>query len=168
MSGLERRKSAVERLQAIGMLQTTRFVRTVLVARNVSGLGNQTDKTALGVDPTTGDVYAAWSDFHGFGCNEIDHHRRTIHTRTLASAAVESECTGRALRRDHRSRQQPREGRRSRPSRDLQAVVVLGGDPGGVDVLVESPGAVEAGVEGRGAGTACLGVTGDVGAVVVG
>jgi hypothetical protein len=63
----------------------SRFVRTVLVATNVPGLGQQTDKTSLGVDPTTGYVYAAWSDFHSGGCNEIDLARSTDHGATFSA-----------------------------------------------------------------------------------
>jgi hypothetical protein len=63
----------------------SQFVRTVLVATNVPGLGQSTDKTALGIDPTTDNVYAAWSDFHGGGCNEIDFARSTDHGATFSA-----------------------------------------------------------------------------------
>jgi hypothetical protein len=63
----------------------SRFVRTVLVAANVPGLGQSTDKTALGVDPGTGDVFAAWSTFHGGGCNEIDLSRSTDHGASFSA-----------------------------------------------------------------------------------
>src|SRR5438270_916751 len=36
-------------------------------------------ETNLAVDPTTGNIYAAWSDFHGAGCNEILFSRSTDH-----------------------------------------------------------------------------------------
>jgi hypothetical protein len=63
----------------------SQFVRTVLVATNVPGLGQSNDKTALGIDPTTDNVYAAWSDFHGGGCNEIDFARSTDHGATFSA-----------------------------------------------------------------------------------
>src|SRR5262249_53408552 len=47
------------------------YMRTVLLATNAFGQGNFNDKTDLVADPATGNVYAAWSDFHGTGCNEI-------------------------------------------------------------------------------------------------
>jgi hypothetical protein len=56
-----------------------RFVRTVLLATNTPGNGSFNDKTGLAVDPATGDIYAAWSEFHGSGCNEIDFARSTNH-----------------------------------------------------------------------------------------
>jgi hypothetical protein len=55
----------------------SRYVRTVLVAHNTFGLGQSTDKTALAADPVTGNVYAAWSNFHASGCNEIMFSRST-------------------------------------------------------------------------------------------
>jgi hypothetical protein len=57
----------------------SRYVRTVILARNVFGQGSFNDKTGLGVDPLTGYVYAAWSDFHGLGCNQILFSRSTDH-----------------------------------------------------------------------------------------
>lgn len=63
----------------------SRFTRTVLVARSTPGYGQGNDKTALGVDPVTGNVYAAWSDFHGGGCNEIDVTRSTDHGATFSA-----------------------------------------------------------------------------------
>jgi len=49
----------------------SKYVRTVILATNTFGQGSFNDKTNLAVDPVTGNVYAAWSDFHGSGCNEI-------------------------------------------------------------------------------------------------
>jgi hypothetical protein len=63
----------------------SRFVRTVLVATNTPGFGQGNDKTALAVDPGTGNVFAAWSDFHGGGCNEIDVARSTDHGATFSA-----------------------------------------------------------------------------------
>jgi hypothetical protein len=63
----------------------SRFVRTVLVATNTPGFGQSNDKTALAVDPGTGNVFAAWSDFHGGGCNEIDVARSTDHGATFSA-----------------------------------------------------------------------------------
>ena len=57
----------------------SRYVRTVILATNTFGMGHFNDKTGLGVDPVTGNVYAAWSDFHGAGCNEILFSRSTDH-----------------------------------------------------------------------------------------
>ena len=50
----------------------SRYVRTVIVGTNTFGQGSFNDKTAIGVDPANGDVFAAWSDFHGKGCNQIN------------------------------------------------------------------------------------------------
>jgi hypothetical protein len=55
----------------------SRYVRTVILAANTFGQGSFNDKTGLQVDQTTGNVYAAWSDFHGRGCNEILFSRST-------------------------------------------------------------------------------------------
>jgi hypothetical protein len=55
----------------------SRYVRTVILATNTFGQGSFNDKTNLAVDPATGNVYAAWSDFHGLGCNEILFSRST-------------------------------------------------------------------------------------------
>jgi hypothetical protein len=61
------------------------FVRTVLLKTNTSGQGQFNDKTGLAVDPNTGNVYAAWSVFHGSGCNEIDFARSTDHGATFSA-----------------------------------------------------------------------------------
>jgi hypothetical protein len=63
----------------------SRYVRTVILAQNTFGLGNFNDKTDLTVDPVTGNVYAAWSDFHGNGCNEILFSRSTDHGATFSA-----------------------------------------------------------------------------------
>jgi hypothetical protein len=63
----------------------SKYVRTVVLATNTFGLGSFNDKTNLGVDPSTGDVYAAWSDFHGGGCNEILFSRSIDHGATFSS-----------------------------------------------------------------------------------
>lgn len=63
----------------------SRYVRTVLLAHNTFGQGRFNDKTGLAVDPTTGYVYAAWSVFHGSGCNEIDFSRSTDHGATFSA-----------------------------------------------------------------------------------
>src|SRR5579863_7056501 len=55
----------------------SKYVRTVILASNTFGQGSFNDKTNLAVDPVTGNVYAAWSDFHGSGCNEILFSRST-------------------------------------------------------------------------------------------
>jgi hypothetical protein len=57
----------------------SKYVRTVVLARNTFGLGSFNDKTNLAVDPANGNIYAAWSDFHGGGCNEILFSRSTDH-----------------------------------------------------------------------------------------
>jgi len=55
----------------------------------VFGQGSFNDKTGIQVDQTSspfaGTVYAAWSDFHGFGCNEIDIVRSTDHGATFSA-----------------------------------------------------------------------------------
>jgi hypothetical protein len=61
------------------------YVRTVILATNTSGLGSFNDKTAIGVDPVNGDVFAAWSRFHGSGCNEIDVAHSTDHGATFSA-----------------------------------------------------------------------------------
>jgi hypothetical protein len=62
------------------------YVRTVILAKNTFGLGMFHDKTDLTVDPVTGNVYAAWSDFHGVtGCNEILFSRSTDHGATFSA-----------------------------------------------------------------------------------
>jgi hypothetical protein len=55
----------------------SRYLRTVILATNTFGQGSFNDKTGLQVDQATGNVYAAWSDFHGRGCNEILFSRST-------------------------------------------------------------------------------------------
>jgi hypothetical protein len=67
------------------MTDGSRYVRTVILAKNTFGLGSFNDKTAIGVDPTTGDVFAAWSEFHGGGCNQIDVSRSTDHGATFST-----------------------------------------------------------------------------------
>ena len=61
------------------------YVRTVLLATNTFGQGSFNDKTDLVADPVTGNVYAAWSDFHGVtGCNEILFSRSTDRGKTFS------------------------------------------------------------------------------------
>ena len=55
----------------------SKYVRTVLLATNTFGVGSFNDKTDLVADPASGNVYAAWSDFHGSGCNQILFSRST-------------------------------------------------------------------------------------------
>jgi hypothetical protein len=55
----------------------SKYIRTVVLATNTFGLGSFNDKTNLAVDPVTGNIYAAWSDFHAAGCNEILFSRST-------------------------------------------------------------------------------------------
>jgi hypothetical protein len=63
----------------------SKYVRTVVLASNTFGLGSFNDKTNLAVDPSTGNIYAAWSDFHGvLGCNEILFSRSTDHGATFS------------------------------------------------------------------------------------
>ncbi len=62
-----------------------KYLRTVILATNTFGLGSFNDKTNLAVDPATGNVYAAWSDFHGSGCNEILFSRSTDHGVTFSA-----------------------------------------------------------------------------------
>lgn len=57
----------------------SKYLRTVILAQNNFGQGNFNDKTELVADPATGNVYAAWSDFHGSGCNTIWFSRSTDH-----------------------------------------------------------------------------------------
>ena len=62
------------------------YLRTVLLATNTFGLGSFNDKTDLVADPATGNVYAAWSDFHGLtGCNEILFSRSTDRGATFSN-----------------------------------------------------------------------------------
>ncbi len=63
----------------------SRYVRTVILATNTFGMGQFNDKTDLTVDPATGNVYAAWSNFHGSGCNEILFSRSTDHGATFSA-----------------------------------------------------------------------------------
>lgn len=62
----------------------SRYVRTVILAQNTFGNGSFNDKTDLAVDPVTGNIYAAWSDFHGNGCNQILFSRSTDHGQTFS------------------------------------------------------------------------------------
>jgi hypothetical protein len=65
------------------------YLRTVILARNTFGLGSFNDKTGMQVDQTNsafaGNVYAAWSDFHGAGCNEILFALSTDHGATFSA-----------------------------------------------------------------------------------
>lgn len=63
----------------------SRYVRTVILTHNTFGQGSFNDKTAIGVDPANGYVFAAWSEFHGSGCNEIDVSRSTDHGATFSA-----------------------------------------------------------------------------------
>ncbi len=64
----------------------SKYLHTVILARNTFGLGSFNDKTNLVADPATGNVYAAWSDFHGLtGCNEILFSRSTDHGATFSA-----------------------------------------------------------------------------------
>ncbi len=72
----------------------SRYVRTVILATNVFGLGSFNDKTGIQVDQTNGNVYAAWSDFHGSGCNEIVFSRSTDHGATFSTPMkISSVCS---------------------------------------------------------------------------
>ena len=66
-----------------------KYVRTVILATNTFGNGSFNDKTGINVDQTggihDGNVYAAWSDFHGSGCNEILFSRSTDHGATFSA-----------------------------------------------------------------------------------
>ena len=66
-----------------------KYVRTVILATNTFGSGSFNDKTGINVDQTggahDGNIYAAWSDFHGFGCNEILLSRSTDHGATFSA-----------------------------------------------------------------------------------
>jgi hypothetical protein len=66
-----------------------KYLRTVILATNTFGVGSFNDKTGINVDqtggPTDGNVYAAWSDFHGAGCNEILFSRSTDHGATFSA-----------------------------------------------------------------------------------
>jgi hypothetical protein len=63
----------------------SKYVRTVVLASNTFGLGSFNDKTNLVVDSLTGNIYAAWSDFHGAGCNEILFSRSTDHGASFSN-----------------------------------------------------------------------------------
>lgn len=63
----------------------SKYLRTVILATNTFGQGSLNDKTDLVADPTTGNVYAAWSNFHGSGCNEIDFSRSTDHGASFSA-----------------------------------------------------------------------------------
>jgi len=63
----------------------SKYIRTVILASNTFGLGSFNDKTNLAVDTSTGNIYAAWSDFHGNGCNEILFSRSTDHGATFSA-----------------------------------------------------------------------------------
>jgi hypothetical protein len=62
----------------------SKYIRTVILAHNTFGKGSFNDKTELVADPVTGNVYAAWSDFHGSGCNQILFSRSTDHGATFS------------------------------------------------------------------------------------
>jgi Neuraminidase (sialidase) len=66
-----------------------KYLRTVILATNTFGNGSFNDKTGINVDQTggahDGNVYAAWSDFHGGGCNEILFSRSTDHGATFSA-----------------------------------------------------------------------------------
>jgi hypothetical protein len=62
----------------------SKYVRTAILATNTFGLGMFNDKTSLAVDPQNGNIYAAWSDFHVAGCNEILFSRSTDHGVTFS------------------------------------------------------------------------------------
>lgn len=62
----------------------SKYVRTVILAQNTFGQGSFNDKTELVADPATNNVYAAWSDFHGSGCNQILFSRSTDHGATFS------------------------------------------------------------------------------------
>jgi hypothetical protein len=68
----------------------SRYLRTVILSTNTFGEGSFNDKTGIGADTsgnpaTDGNVYAAWSDFHGLaGCNEILLARSTDHGQTFS------------------------------------------------------------------------------------
>jgi hypothetical protein len=61
------------------------YVRTVILATNTFGEGQFNDKTDLNVDPSTGYIYASWSDFHGSGCNNIFISRSTDQGATFSA-----------------------------------------------------------------------------------
>jgi hypothetical protein len=63
----------------------SKYVRTVILSTNTFGQGSFNDKTNVVADPSNGNVYAAWSDFHGSGCNEILFSRSTDHGATFSA-----------------------------------------------------------------------------------
>src|SRR5579864_584523 len=63
----------------------SKYIRTVILAANTFGQGSFNDKTGIQVDQGNGNVYAAWSDFHGKGCNEILLARSTDHGATFST-----------------------------------------------------------------------------------
>jgi hypothetical protein len=63
----------------------SKYLRTVTLTKNTFGNGQFNDKTDLNVDPSTGTVYASWSDFHGSGCNNIFISRSTDHGATFSA-----------------------------------------------------------------------------------
>jgi len=63
----------------------SKYLRTVTLTQNTFGNGQFNDKTDLNVDPSTGIVYASWSDFHGTGCNNIFISRSTDHGATFSA-----------------------------------------------------------------------------------
>jgi len=67
----------------------SRYLRTVILSMNTFGIGGFNDKTGIQVDQTSspfaGTVYAAWSLFHGNGCNEIDIARSTDHGASFSA-----------------------------------------------------------------------------------
>jgi hypothetical protein len=63
----------------------SKYVRTVILATNTFGLGSFNDKTDLVADPATGNIYAAWSNFKGAGCNEILFSRSTDHGASFSA-----------------------------------------------------------------------------------
>lgn len=63
----------------------SKYLRTVTLTKNTFGNGQFNDKTDLNVDPSTGIVYASWSDFHGSGCNNIFISRSTDHGATFSA-----------------------------------------------------------------------------------
>jgi hypothetical protein len=63
----------------------SKYVRTVILATNTFGQGSFNDKTDIAVDPANGNIYAAWSDFHGSGCNQILFSRSTDHGATFSA-----------------------------------------------------------------------------------
>jgi len=76
----------------------SKYVRTVILASNTFGQGSFNDKTGIQVDQTnsqfSGNVYAAWSDFHGRGCNEIVFSRSTDGGATFsAPMKISSVCS---------------------------------------------------------------------------